>query len=68
MSSFKTIVAEILGLFVDDGSFALAIVVWLGLAGLCLPRVQALGPWAGALLFAGLAGVLVESVMRRARR
>lgn len=68
MSSLKTIVAEILGLFVDDGSFALAIVVWLGLAGLVLPRLQALGPWASALLFAGLAAVLVESALRRARR
>lgn len=68
MSALKTILAELVGLVVDDGAFALAIVAWLGLAWLVLPRLQALGPWAGALLFAGLAAVLVESALRRARR
>ena len=32
-----TIAREVFGLFVDDGSFAIAILVWLLLAGLCLP-------------------------------
>ncbi len=68
MSHFKMILAEITGLFVDDGRFALAIVVWVGLAWLVLPRLPALDPWTGVLLFLGLAGVLVESVLRRARR
>ncbi len=63
-----TAAREVLGLFVDDGAFAAAILACLGLAWLVLPRVPALGPWAGALLFAGLAGVLVASAVRRATR
>lgn len=68
MSSIKKVLSEVLGLFVDDGSFAGAIVVWLGLAWLVLPRMPSLGPWAGVLLFAGLAGVLVVGALRRACR
>jgi hypothetical protein len=68
MAALKTIAVEILGLFIDDGSFALSILAWLGLAWLVLPRLPGLGAWAGALLFAGLAALLVESAVRRARR
>ena len=68
MFRIKTVLAEVLGLFVDDGTFALSILAWLGLAWIALPRLPELGPWAGALLFAGLAGILVESALRRARR
>ncbi|MBE7218614.1 hypothetical protein D3273_14690 [Lichenibacterium minor] len=68
MSWLRTAVREVFGLFVDDGSYALAILIWLGLAWLVLPRVSALGPWSGALLFGGLAGTLAVSAMVRARR
>ena len=59
---------EILGLFVDDGSFAVVIVVWLVLAVAGLPLVVPEGRWSGPILFVGLALVLVESVLRYARR
>jgi hypothetical protein len=62
----RSIVREVWGLFVDDGSFAAAIVVWLALAVLVLPRVAA--GWAGPVWFAGLAAILVESVLRAGRR
>lgn len=68
MSHLKSILTEVIGLFVDDGSFALAVVVWLGLAWLVLPQLHALDPWTGILVFLGFSGVLVESVLRRARR
>lgn len=68
MTWIRAIAAELFGLFVDDGTFALAILAWLAVCGLALPRVG-VGPEAqGVLLFAGLAAVLVESAARRARR
>jgi membrane protein implicated in regulation of membrane protease activity len=63
----RKIVQEVFGLFVDDGSFALAILAWLGVAGFVLPRVRIAAP-VGILLFAGLVLILVESVTRFSRR
>jgi hypothetical protein len=68
MGWIKSIGREVLGLFVDDGSFAVAIVVWLTAAVVGLPRVAPDGRWCGPVLFAGLVLVLVESVLRYARR
>lgn len=64
MRWFKTIIRELFGLFVDDGSFAITIVVWLGIAWLVLPWLIPGSAWGGAILFAGLAVVLTESVWR----
>ena len=63
MTRLKTIWSEFIGLFVDDGSLAVAVLAWLATAWLPLP--PALPP---AILFAGLALILVESVLRRARQ
>ena len=68
MRWIKSIAREVWGLFVDDGSFAAAILVWLALAVVVLPRVAPAARWAGPALFAGLALVLIESVVRFARR
>jgi hypothetical protein len=68
MRWIKSIVREIYGLFVDDGSFAVAILVWLGLAVAVVPRMTAEARWAGPALFVGLAAILIESVLRFARR
>ncbi|HEX4077507.1 MAG TPA: hypothetical protein VHX61_01350 [Rhizomicrobium sp.] len=68
MRWLKAIVAEIFGLFVDDGAFALAIIVWLGAVWLLLPRLSVPTAWGGIILFAGLALILVESATRRSRR
>jgi hypothetical protein len=68
MGWLRTVVAEILGLFVDDGSFALAIVVWLAVAWLMLPRIDVPAVAKGPILFAGLAIILAESALRGARR
>lgn len=68
MTWLKTIAREIVGLFVEDGSFAVAIVVWLVLVGLILPRLPDLGAWHAVILFVGLIAILVESVLRSARR
>jgi hypothetical protein len=67
MNSIRAIIRELTGLFVDDGSFALAIVAWILGCALCIalgtdPVFEAL------LLFAGLAFILAENVWRSARR
>ena len=68
MRWLRSVIREILGLFVDDGNFAIAIVVWLGVAVLLLPLIAAHKHWAGPALFGGLALILIESVMRFSRR
>jgi hypothetical protein len=67
MRWLRSIGREVAGLFVDDGSFAVAILVWLAVV-LVLGRVVAGGRWLGCGLFVGLAMVLVESLLRFARR
>lgn len=64
----KTIFSEVFGLFVDDGNFALAIVVWLSVVWLLLPRIDLPAAAKGTILFIGLAVILTESALRRARR
>jgi hypothetical protein len=64
MRWIKSIAREMYGLFVDDGSFAIAILVWLGLAVAGLPRAAYNVRWAGPALFAGLAVILIVSVLR----
>ena len=68
MRRIRTVACEIYRLFVDDGSFALAILAWLLAAGLLLPRLGLPAAAGGPILFAGLAAILVESAWRRARR
>ena len=68
MRWIRTVLREVAGLFVDDGSFALAIVVWLavGLAGRYW--LGGRGVWAGPVLALGLAAILLDNVARVARR
>ena len=68
MRWLKAIVAEIFGLFVDDGAFALAIIGWLAATWLVLPRLNLPAMWAPIILFVGLALILVESATRRSKR
>ncbi len=62
----RVILQELLGLFVDDGAFAVAILVWLAVAYLGLPRLALAAPWPALILFAGLVVILAESTLRRA--
>ena len=68
MNWLRTIFREIFGLFVDDGSFALLILVWLGLTALLLPYLGWVPTWRGPILFVGLAAILMGSAIRYARR
>ncbi|MCB8881657.1 hypothetical protein ACELLULO517_15515 [Acidisoma cellulosilytica] len=68
MSWIRTILREVWGLFVDDGRFAVAIIVWLLIVWLALPRLGISLTWKGPFLFLGLAAILLESTWRRASR
>ena len=67
MRWIKTILHEVFGLFVDDGSFALAIVVWLLAVKLLVTHFLLTARWTGLLLFGGLAVILAESALRASR-
>lgn len=68
MQWFRTFFHEIFGLFVEDGSFAIAILGWLGIVWLLLPRLSVFSQWNGPILFAGLGCILAESTLRYARK
>lgn len=67
MTLISTIAKELLGLFVDDGSLALAILAWVAAVAALTAGLGAGGTFAGVLLFAGLIAILLENVLRRAR-
>jgi hypothetical protein len=68
MNWLKNIFREIFGLFVDDGSFALAILLWLAVVRWAAPRLNISSGITGVILFAGLALILAESATRYSRR
>jgi hypothetical protein len=68
MKWIKTIFHEILGLFVDDAAFALAILIWLGIMRWIASRLNLRATAIAILFFAGLALILIESTARYARR
>lgn len=68
MTLLGRVAREIWGLFVDDGSLAVAILVLVAALAI-LRRAGVLGGWAcGWLLFLGLLAILLENVRRAARR
>jgi hypothetical protein len=67
MSWPRAVVTEIWGLFVDDGWFALWILVWLAV-GWVLPRFGLPPALACALFAAGLVALLAVSAVARAGR
>jgi hypothetical protein len=68
MTWLKNIFREIFGLFVDDVSFALAILLWLAVTRWVMPHLNIPPTLTGILLFAGLALILAESAARYSRR
>ena len=67
MSGVKLIVAELFGLFVDDGALALellAVVAATGIATHFMPSFQLM---AGGVLLLGCIGVLTAGCVRAAR-
>jgi len=61
-------VAELWGLFVDDGMLACALVAWCCLATLGLPAIAVEPAWRAPLLLAGCLVTLVIDVLATALR
>jgi len=59
---------EIFGLFVEDLGFTLGILAWVGFAALVLRGLPVGEPWRAAILLAGCLALLVENVVRAARK
>jgi len=59
---------ELVALFVDDGSLAIAVLAWVAIAVLAFPALPVDGGWLAIALFAGIALILVENLLRTARR
>jgi hypothetical protein len=66
MDSLKTIWREFIGLFIDDGRLSVAVLLWLAVNWLALPRLELPPLWPPVTLFVGLALILGESALRRA--
>jgi hypothetical protein len=64
LSLLRTILAELWGLFVDDGLLALGLVLWVVLAAILVP-ILGLEAAGGPALFLGAALVFTASVLRR---
>lgn len=63
MNAVRAVLAELWGLFVDDGALVVLALLWIAATGWLLPLV--VDPTACAvLLFAGLAAGLACSVLR----
>ena len=67
MAALSTALRRLVGLFVDDGSLALAIAAWLCLIALAVRLWPAAGGWLALLLAIGLLAILAENVLRTGR-
>jgi hypothetical protein len=68
MNTVFAIPRELWGLFVDDGSLALALVLWCAAAGLILPRLISSSAWNAPILFVGCLAILLVNVALAVRR
>jgi hypothetical protein len=68
MNAIGEALKEFIGLFVDDGSLAIATVVWIVIVAFGLASVPTVAVWRGPLFAVGIAVILVENVVRSARR
>jgi 2-keto-4-pentenoate hydratase len=66
MTMLANVLRELVGLFVDDGALALAIVAIVALAGVMATLGLPLG--AGAILLFGCLGVLLANTVSAGRR
>jgi hypothetical protein len=68
MRTLIAILREVAGLFVDDGSLALAILVVVGVAAFLAIILKASALAVGLVLLGGCVAVLIENIMRTVRR
>ncbi len=68
MKTFLMILKELWGLFVDDGTLAVGIIVWLLFIAFILPRTAIPAQFDSVILLAGLVIGLMENIWRAARK
>jgi hypothetical protein len=68
MNTLEAVARELLGLFVDDGAFALEILAVIVLAAVSAALVPGVPLVTGGVLFLGCLGVLLTSIATAARR
>ena len=68
MNLIVTTFKNLIGIFVEDGTLAILLIVWVGIVALVLPRVPIDSSWDGVILFAGCVAILIENVVRAGRR
>jgi uncharacterized membrane protein YtjA (UPF0391 family) len=68
MKRITVVFQELIGLFVEDGSLAIAIVVWICAAALLFLRLPGGAAWRAPALFLGFVLILLENVVRSARK
>ena len=68
MNLIVTTFKNLIGIFVEDGTLAILLIVWVGIVALVLPRVPIDSSWDGVILFAGCVAILIENVVRTGRR
>lgn len=68
MSAVAAALKELWGLFVEDASFTIAIIVTLIVSAFVFPVTYLRPAWRGIALFLLLAIVLLENVRRSARK
>jgi hypothetical protein len=66
MTLVSTILKELLRLFVDDGSLAIGILIWIALIAALMKIAVLSNELCGVLLFVGLVALLLENVWRTA--
>jgi len=68
MNTLKAVINEILGMFIDDGSLAFAILAIVGVASGVSIRFAGHPYIVGATLYIGCLTALVENVVRTTRK
>jgi hypothetical protein len=68
MNGALGILREILHLFVDDGSLAVALVLWSAAAFWLLPGLPVNAGWDAVILLLGYLAILGENLRRSTRR
>ena len=68
MSVVLAILREIVAIFIDDGSIAVALVLWSAIAWYLLPGLAINAGWDGPILLLGYLLILGENLARTARK
>jgi 4-hydroxybenzoate polyprenyltransferase len=67
MTVLRGVISEVVHLFVDNGSLALALILWCGAVRLTIALLPQLLAALGPIFFVGCAVVLLVNIIRTAR-